>query len=51
MKKGEMLNTVLVIATNGYASQFDKARNPRGYEGYETDPVLRGFDIIKVIEI
>lgn len=25
--------------------------NPRGYEGYETDPVLRGFDINKIIEI
>lgn len=25
--------------------------NPRGYEGYEEDPVLRGFDINKVIEI
>lgn len=25
--------------------------NPRGYEGYETDPVLRGFDIDKIIEI
>lgn len=25
--------------------------NPRGYEGYETDPVLRGFDVNKIVEI
>lgn len=25
--------------------------NPRGYEGYEEDPVLRGFDINKIIKI
>lgn len=28
MKKGEMLNTMLVIATNGHAGQFDKAGSP-----------------------
>jgi predicted phosphodiesterase len=25
--------------------------NPRGYEGYETDPITRGFDINKLINI
>lgn len=28
MKKGEMLATMLVIATNGHAGQFDKGGNP-----------------------
>ena len=28
MKKGEMLGTMLVIATNGHAGQFDKGGNP-----------------------
>lgn len=28
MKKGEMLNTMLVIVTNGHAGQFDRGGNP-----------------------
>jgi len=28
MKKGEMLNTMLVIATNAHSGQFDKGGNP-----------------------
>lgn len=28
MKKGEMLNAMLVLATNAHAGQYDKGGNP-----------------------
>jgi len=62
MNKGEMLNTMLVMATNGHAGQYDKGGNPYilhplavmqmlGTQDEEVQCIAIGHDLVEDCEV